>query len=130
MPQLDVIDETFVRADPAAVAAALHEPGLWERMFPGLELHVFQDRGDAGLRFTVTGGMVGTSELWVEPWGDGAIVHYYLRADLTRKGSATEARIVSPAKAVRARTKHCVRVKQVLNEVKDTLENRSRNQPR
>lgn len=124
VPQLDVIDETFVRAEPAAVAAALHDPGVWRRMFPGLELHVFQDRGDAGLRFTVTGAMVGTNELWVEPWGDGAIVHYYLRADLTRRGSATEPRAVSAARAIRARTKHCVRVKAVLNELKDTLEGR------
>lgn len=126
MPQLDVIDETFVRAAPARVAAALHEPDLWRRMFPGLELHVFEDRGDLGLRFTVTGEMVGTNELWVEPWGDGAIVHYYLRADLTRRGSATEVRAVSPARAIRARTKHCVRLKSVLNEVKDRLEEGSR----
>jgi hypothetical protein len=123
---VDVIDETFVVADPGRVAERLHDPALWQRMFPGLTLTVFMDRGDQGLRFSVTGELVGSNELWVEPWGDGAIVHYYLRADLTRRGSATELRTGPPRRlvrqAIRARTAHCARVKQVLNEVKDELE--------
>ena len=126
MPMVDVIDETFVVAEPAAVAAALREPELWKRMFPGLELTVFMDRGDAGIRFTVTGELVGSNEFWVEPWGDGAIVHYYLRADITQRGSATEPigggsrRLYR--RAIRARTRHCAVLKHHLNAVKDTLE--------
>jgi hypothetical protein len=123
---VDVIDETFVVAEPAAVAEALRDPALWERMFPGLELHVFMDRGDAGIRFTVTGRLVGTNEFWVEPWGDGAVVHYYLRADITRRGSATEPITGSPRtlyrRAIRARAQHCALLKTHLNAVKDTLE--------
>ncbi|HVE97556.1 MAG TPA: polyketide cyclase / dehydrase and lipid transport [Mycobacteriales bacterium] len=126
MPMVDLIDETFVVAEPAEVAAALHDEALWSRLFPGLELTVFMDRGEQGLRFTVTGAMVGSSEFWVEPWGDGAILHYYLRADLTRRGSTTEpwagTSRSDARRAVRARTRHVHRVKQVINQLKDELE--------
>ncbi|HVF05047.1 MAG TPA: polyketide cyclase / dehydrase and lipid transport [Frankiaceae bacterium] len=126
MPMVDVIDETFVVARPADVAAAVKDPGFLARVFPRLGLIVFEDRGDEGVRLTVTGELVGTNEFWVEPWGDGAIVHYYLRADPTRKGSATEPRTGPPRRlwrqAVRMRTAHCARLKAGLNEVKDRLE--------
>jgi len=125
VPLVDVIDETFVVAPPAAVAAAVKDPAFWRRVFPGLEPHLFEDRGDEGVRLTVTGELVGSNEFWVEPWGDGAIVHYYLRADPTRRGSATE-----PAtggrrllrRAIRLREAHRVRLKAGLNDVKDRLE--------
>jgi hypothetical protein len=126
MPLVDVIDETFVVAPPAVVAAALKDPALWRRLFPGLDLTVFMDRGDEGIRLTVTGALVGSNEFWVEPWGDGAIVHYYLRADPTRRGSDIEPRTGDPRRlarrAVRIRTAHCVRLKAGLNDLKDRLE--------
>ena len=126
MPLVDVIDETFVVAPPPLVAAAVKEPAFWARVFPGLELEVFEDRGDEGVRLTVTGDLVGSNEFWVEPWADGAIVHYYLRADPTRRGSAVEPLTGPPRRllrrAIRIRTAHCVRLKAGLNEVKDRLE--------
>jgi hypothetical protein len=122
VPQVDVIDETFVVAPPARVAAALREPGLWASLCPDLDVTVVTDRGDEGVRCAVTGALVGSNELWVEPWGDGAIVHYYLRADVTRRGSATEPVVVSPRRAVKVREAHCVRVKAGLNALKDRLE--------
>lgn len=126
MPLVDVIDETFVVASPAAIAAAVKEPAFWARVFPDLELHVFEDRGDEGVRLTITGALVGSNEFWVEPWGDGAVVHYYLRADPTRRGSDTEPITGDPRRlvrnAIKARTAHCVRLKAGLNEIKDRLE--------
>jgi len=126
MPMVDLIDETFVVADPAEVAVALHAEALWQRLFPDLELTVFQDRGPDGIRFTVTGALVGSSEFWVEPWGDGAIVHYYLRADLTAPHSDAVPLTAGPRalarRAVRARTRHVRRLKAGLNAVKDDLE--------
>jgi hypothetical protein len=126
MPMVDLIDETFVVAEPARIAAALHEPGLWRRLWPGLDLVVFQDRGAQGLRFTVTGELVGTNEFWVEPFADGAIVHYYCRCDLTRHGSATEP-ATGPARrllraSLRARHRHAIATKAGLNRLKDELE--------
>jgi hypothetical protein len=126
VPLVDVIDETFVVAPPAVVAAALRDESLWARLFPDLDLTVFQDRGEEGVRCTVTGALVGSNEFWVEPWGDGAIVHYYLRADPTRRGSDTEPLTGEPRRlaraAVKAREAHCVRLKAGLNELKDRLE--------
>ncbi|HVV30551.1 MAG TPA: polyketide cyclase / dehydrase and lipid transport [Mycobacteriales bacterium] len=87
---VDLIDETFVVATPAALAAALHDPAVTRRYWPDLELTVFQDRGESGIRWTVTGALVGTAEMWAEAWGDGVLLHAYLRADITRRGSATE----------------------------------------
>ena len=114
MPLVDVIDETFVVAPPAAVAAAVKDPAFWAAVFPRLDLTVFEDRGDQGIRLSVTGDLVGSNEFWIEPWGDGAIVHYYLRAD--------PAEHRSPRRIVRIRTRHCVRLKAGLNEIKDRLE--------
>jgi hypothetical protein len=126
MPMVDLIDETFVVADPARIASALHDPARWRELWPGLDLVVFQDRGAQGLRFTVTGELVGTSELWVEPYADGAVVHYYCRCDVTRHGSATEPLTGSARRLQRvsldARHRHAVATKAGLNRLKDELE--------
>jgi hypothetical protein len=90
MPLVDVIDESFLYADPARLAARLRDPAWLRRAWPDLDLAVFQDRGDAGARWTVTGALVGTSEVWLEPGAEGVTLHYYLRADPTRPGSQTE----------------------------------------
>lgn len=119
---MDLVDEVFVVAEPAVVAAAVHDPALWRRWWPDLELTVFQDRGAAGLRFTVTGAMVGTSELWLEPWGDGVVVHSYLRANPTRRGSATEPRKLGPWRARREARRRALAVKSAVNALKDELE--------
>ncbi len=114
MPLVDLIDETFVVAPPAVVAEELRSPELWRRLFPDLECAAYLDRGDEGVRLTVSGALVGTSEFWVEPWGDGAIVHYYLRAD--------PAEPLSPKRILRVGERHRVRLKEGLNALKDRLE--------
>lgn len=78
---MDLIEESFVVAEPSQVMARLREPERWRRWWPDLTLEVFQDRGDEGLRWTVTGALVGSMEVWLEPFGDGVIIHHYLRAD-------------------------------------------------
>lgn len=121
-----VIIETFVVAEPAAVAAALHVPDLWRRMFAGLELTVSEGREEQGIRFTVTGPMAGSGGFWVEPRRDGAVVRYFLSADLTKRGSATQP-ITGPSRrlarrGVRAGARHSALVRAHLNALKDTLE--------
>jgi hypothetical protein len=78
---VDVIDESFVVAEPAAVAAVLRDPARWRQWWPDLELSVFADRAEQGVRWNVAGALAGSMEIWLEPFGDGVIVHYYLRAD-------------------------------------------------
>ncbi|MCT2584090.1 polyketide cyclase / dehydrase and lipid transport [Actinophytocola gossypii] len=94
MPEVDVIDETFLAVPPATVARAFTDPGAWRRFWPDLRLEVYADRGDEGLRWTVGGALVGTMEVWLEPVLDGTVLHYFLRADLpagtaTRRGRLT-----------------------------------------
>ena len=86
MPKIDVVDEAFVVADPADLAARLARPELWRDWWPSLELTVFMDRGIKGTRWSISGELHGSMELWLEPWHDGVIVHWYLRADPVREG--------------------------------------------
>jgi hypothetical protein len=90
VPSIDLVEESYLVADPALVADRFHQPALWRSWWPDLELTVFMDRGTAGLRWTVSGSLVGSSEVWLEPAGDGVILHYFLRADPTRPGSDSE----------------------------------------
>ena len=79
---VDVVDDTFVVAAPEAVARAVADPAAWRTWWPDLSLTVTRDRGVKGQQWAVSGALSGTAEVWVEPWGDGAVVHWYLRVDL------------------------------------------------
>jgi hypothetical protein len=126
VPLVDLMDETFVVADPATLAARLRDPALVRRAWPGLDLDVFMDRGDSGIRWSVTGDLVGSCEIWLESFGDGVIVHYFLRADVTRRGSSTEPWTGAPGRrrrrAIRVAREHATHWKAVLHELKDELE--------
>jgi len=111
VPSVDVLDETFVAVPPAVLAAELAVPGRWRTLWPDLELRVVTDRGDAGVRWTVTGALVGSMEVWLEPVLDGTVLHYFLRADPAgpdgtpapapaRKGAAEARRRQRAAKAI------------------------------
>ncbi len=112
------MDETFIVADPAALAARLRDPAVVRRAWPGLDLVVFMDRGDQGIRWSVTGDLVGSCEIWLEPFGDGVIVHYFLRADPGRSGRPRRLH----RRAIRIGRDHATRWKAVLHAVKDELE--------
>lgn len=75
------MDETFIAVPPRVLAAAFADRATWPRIWPDLRLQVFSDRGCHGLRWTVTGALVGSMEVWLEPVLDGTVLHYFLRAD-------------------------------------------------
>jgi len=81
MNSIQVADETFVCADPADVGAAVADPASWRRWWPDLRLTVVEDRGPAGQRWTVTGALTGTMEVWLQPSFDGVILHYFIHAE-------------------------------------------------
>ncbi|MGH3639005.1 MAG: polyketide cyclase / dehydrase and lipid transport [Myxococcota bacterium] len=81
MNSIQVADETFVCADPADVGRAIADPASWRRWWPDLRLVVVEDRGPAGQRWTVTGALAGTMEIWLETSFDGVILHYFLHAE-------------------------------------------------
>lgn len=130
MPVIDLVDDTFVVAPPPVLAAAFADPASWSRWWPGLALELDEDRGVEGVRWYVTGGrwgkgssagdLVGTSEVWLEPYRDGTIVHFYLRADpaQTLPADVLKRRRLGD----RVQRRHAVAFKRRLHELKERLE--------
>lgn len=93
MNSIQIADETFVCADPAAVGAAVANQSNWRRWWPDLKLTVVEDRGPAGQRWTVTGALTGTMEVWLEAVMDGVVLHYFLHAEPTGVSGAALAEL-------------------------------------
>lgn len=81
MPSVDVHDETFLAVPPPVLAEVFASAERCRLFWPDLQLDVYADRGEQGLRWTVHGALVGTMEVWLEPVLDGTVLHYFLRAD-------------------------------------------------
>ncbi len=81
MHSIQVADQTFVAADPVEVGRAVSDPASWQRWWPDLRLQVVEPRGEKGIRWTVTGPLTGTMEIWLEPMLDGVLLHYFLHAE-------------------------------------------------
>lgn len=81
MNSIQIADETYVAADGARVGAAIADQSKWRRWWPDLRLEVTEDRGEKGIRWTVTGALTGTMEVWLEPSLDGVVLHYFLHAE-------------------------------------------------
>jgi hypothetical protein len=81
---LDIADDTFLVAPPADVADLVRDPASWSVWWSDLQPTVTRDRGLVGMEWSVTGAVLGSMEIWLEPWGDGVILHWYLRADPAR----------------------------------------------
>ncbi|MEV4236314.1 MULTISPECIES: polyketide cyclase / dehydrase and lipid transport [unclassified Nocardia] len=81
MSSIQVADQTFVAAPGAAVAEILSGENNWRRWWPDLTLGVREDRADKGIRWSITGALTGTMEVWLEPALDGVILHYFLHAE-------------------------------------------------
>lgn len=80
-PALDVADETYVAVPPTALAPVVADPTSWTRWWPDLEVTVTRDRGVKGQQWAVGGPVTGSMEVWLEPVGEGTVVHWFLRAD-------------------------------------------------
>ena len=81
MHSIQVADQTFVAADPVEVGRAVSDPASWQRWWPDLRLQVVEPRGEKGIRWTVTGPLTGTMEIWLEPMLDGVLLNYFLHAE-------------------------------------------------
>lgn len=82
VPLIDLVDDTFVVAPADRLAGEVADPQRWRAWWPDLHLTRTRDRGVKGQQWRVDGALVGTAEIWLEPWGDGVLVHFYLRCDL------------------------------------------------
>lgn len=115
---IQVADETFVAASPAAVGRAVGDRGSWRRWFPDLLLGVVEDRDDQGVRWTVAGPLEGTMEIWLEPMLDGVLLHYFLHAEPAGAALRESAKMDFAAMTHRRR----VAGKRMAFEVKNDLE--------
>lgn len=118
MPQVDVVDETWIAASPLRVAACIADPGRWPRWWPTLDLAVDEQRGAEGVRWIVRGQATGSMEVWLEPDCDGVRVHYFLRLD------PPGGHRLSPRRSQRAVLAHRRRAKHVFWGLKDEVEGR------
>jgi hypothetical protein len=81
MNSIQIADETFVCADPLDVGKAIADRANWRQWWPDLRLTVVEDRGPMGHRWTVTGALTGTMEIWLEAVMDGVVLHYFVHAE-------------------------------------------------
>jgi hypothetical protein len=122
MPSIDLVEESFIAATPEVVAAVVRDAANWRSWWPDLALSVFQDRGEKGVRWNVTGALVGSAEIWLQAHGDGVIVHYYLRTDPTAPGSSTEAAAYDARRAERERRARGAAARRLFWRLKDEIE--------
>lgn len=126
MVGVNLVDETFIAAPPALLAEVVADPQRWRAWWPDLQLTVFMDRGLAGQRWSMTGALFGSCEIWLEPMLDGTCVHYYLRGDPTDRDPTVGVELPdSPAGWRRAdalRRDRALAWKQHVWDLKDELE--------
>jgi hypothetical protein len=116
VPQVDLIDETFLLAGPAVLSPVIHDERRWRQWWPDLRLTVSEDRAERGIRWLVDGPFVGTMEVWLEPVGDGSVAHYYLRVD------PADGRVLSVRESTKEAERRARRAKQVFWSVRDEVE--------
>ncbi|MEQ7123355.1 phosphotransferase [Actinopolymorpha sp. B11F2] len=114
MPLVDIADDSYVVASPGAIAARLKDPAFWQSCWPDVALRSYHDRDAEGMRWYAAGAVVGTAELWLEPWRDGTLVHVFLRGDPPSRWSAR--------RLERLRRAHALALKAALFAVKDEME--------
>lgn len=119
-PAIDLGDQTFIAVPPATVAAVFKDPRSWASYWPDLQLTLYADRGDEGLRWIVRGALVGTMEVWCEALLDGTLLHIFLRATpATPLGRPLE---LPPRQLARAYDQRARAAKVLALGVKETLE--------
>ncbi|HEY7050191.1 MAG TPA: polyketide cyclase / dehydrase and lipid transport [Jatrophihabitantaceae bacterium] len=125
MPQVDVVDETWIAADPARVADRVADPANWRRWWPDLDLAVDELRGREGVRWLLPDQAMnalglavaaGSMEVWLQPDRDGVRVHFFLRLD------PADGRRLPPRRVQRLVSAHRRRAKRVFWALKDELE--------
>jgi len=85
------------------------------------------DRGEAGIRWNITGALVGSMEIWLEacdePMG-GVLLHFYLRADPVSTGSGSDPAPLTGRAATAESVRWAKASKKNLWRLKDELEDR------
>lgn len=113
-PAVSIVDETYIDAPPALVAAVVAHPDNQRAWWPHLRLRLRRDRGVQGQRWDIEGQVSGTMEIWLEPFWDGVIVHHYVRGRVGARAPRDVA------------LRHTRRWKAAVTRLKDLLEDPAR----
>lgn len=85
VPEVDIVDSTWVGAPAAVVGAEVGRTANWAAWWPELALRVEQARGEEGMRWNVVSGrsgrVTGSLEVWLQPQDDGTVAHFFARLD-------------------------------------------------
>jgi hypothetical protein len=83
VPQLELVDQTWIAAAPEVVASVVADPRRQADWWPDGPLLVDEDRGREGVRWRIGPGerMAGGVEIWLAPAAGGVVLHYLVRAD-------------------------------------------------
>ncbi|HSY15383.1 MAG TPA: polyketide cyclase / dehydrase and lipid transport [Jatrophihabitantaceae bacterium] len=119
MPQIDLVDETWIRTSLPRLAAEVADPANWRRWWPDLRLEVDELRGLPGVRWSVRSPelqLAGAMEVWLEAAADGVLLHYFLRLD------PLGGRVLRPREVDRIRRSRALHAKRIFWKLKDDLE--------
>jgi hypothetical protein len=100
VPQIHVVDSTWIGVRPAMVGALIADPANWQYWWPELGLRVSELRGPKGVRWTVHSirgrAVTGSMEVWLQDVDGGTVAHYFLLVDGIRRpvGRRERARLV------------------------------------
>ena len=94
---MEIVDEVLVALPRGIVARRVAERRRWSAWWPDLQVTVTADRGDEGMAWSLTGPMVGSSEVVLLVEGSGVRIHYELRADPSAPGSERQPRQLPPS---------------------------------
>ncbi len=82
-----VVDETVIVVSREVIGRVVADRARWRAWWPDSQVTVLTDRGDEGMTWSLTGHLVGTTEVRLTGAGGGVVVRYSLDADPTEPGS-------------------------------------------
>lgn len=110
---VDIVDETFIDVPPPVLSTLVADARNQRQWWPHLQLSTVRDRGVKGQKWDIAGEIVGTMEIWLEPFWEGVIVHHFVRGHVGARGRRDVA------------TRHTLRWKRSVTGLKDLLERRA-----
>jgi hypothetical protein len=128
---VEVRDETVIVVSRRAVAAVISQRRRWRTWWPQTDATVVADRGVDGMSWSLSGAVVGVTQVALEETGDGVIVRYAMSVDPATPGSPGAARAMPQSPHGRRelddlRRRQVVAWKRVVWALKEELEGERR----